>query len=231
MNTNHNHDASIDKTIAALKSAALPEGMEARILQRLQQPAQVAHFRWRDLLTGSALAAAWWRGAFSGAAAAMFLVGALLLTQHSLRAKRPAVSQVAVTHNLAPTALPVAASAGCPAPAQVHHASGRPAPELTTHRHVSHPWIESSASFAPSHPAPVMPLTAQERALVRLVQTVNPKQLASFSLDAQEKAVTQETDDFNKFFAPPPAPPQPADSESPTNTQENRTAPQQGEQI
>ena len=46
--------------------------------------------------------------------------------------------------------------------------------------------------------------------------------------ETQAKVEAQETDNFNKFFAPPPAPPQPADSESPTNTQENRTAPQTG---
>jgi len=56
------HDDAIDKTLAALKRAAPPDGMETRILQRLQQqPAPAAPFRWRDLLTGSALAAAWWR--------------------------------------------------------------------------------------------------------------------------------------------------------------------------
>jgi hypothetical protein len=86
-----------------------------------------------------------------------------------------------------------------------------------------------SASFAPSHPAPVLPLTAQERALVRLVQTADPKLLAALSPETQARVDAQEADNYNKFFAPAPAPPQPADNASPTNTQQ--PAPQQGEQI
>jgi len=227
----NNHDDAINKTLSALKSAAPPEGMEARILQRLQQHANAAPaapFHWRDLLTGSALAVAWWRGALSGVATALLFVGTLLLAQHSLRTisghAQPAVSQVHAPHNLAPV---VASAPNAPS-----HANPCVTPNLLHARHIVPAYrAEASftASFAPSHPAPVLPLTAQERALVRLVQTVNPKQLASFNFDAQEKAEAQEIDDFNKFFTPPPAPPQPADSDSLTDTQQ--PAPQQGEQI
>ena len=212
------HDDAIDKTLAALKRAAPPDGMETRILQRLQQqPAPAAPFRWRDLLTGSALAAAWWRGALSGAVTAMLLVGALLLAQHTLRT-RPVhpVSQLAAVRSLPPAALPVAASApaGCPTHVQVHRA-----------------WVGSDASFAPSRPAPNLPLTDEERALARFVRTADPKLLAALSPETQARVEAQEADNYNKFFAPPPAPPQPSDNPSPTNTQENRTVPQQGEQI
>jgi hypothetical protein len=232
MQLDHNtHDNAIDKTLTALKRAAPPQDMEARILLRLQQHAPAAPFRWRDLLTGSALAAAWWRGALSGAAAAMLLVGALLFAQHGLRT-RPgqAVSQIAAKHS-APTLVPVVASSQRAA-ANDSRAKPCTTPGLPRTAHIVPAYRAQtlpSASFAPSHPAPELPLTAQERALVRLVQTVNPKQLASFSLDAQEKAETQEIDDFNKFFTPPPEPPQPPDNDSPTNTQP--PAPQQGEQI
>jgi hypothetical protein len=212
-NEHRNHDNAIDKTLAALKSAAPPQGMDARILQRLQQqPAPAAPFCWRDLLTRSALAAVWWRGALSGAAAAMLLVGALLLAQHTLRTKQPAVSQLAPARSLTPVALPVTASApasaGCPTHAQIHRA-----------------WVGSDASFAPSHPAPILPLTAEERALARLARTADPKLLAALSPETQARVEAQEADNYNKFFAPPPAPPT-------TNVNdENRTAPKEGEQI
>jgi hypothetical protein len=222
-----NHDDAIDKTLAALKSAAPPTGMEARILQRMQQHAPAAPFRWRDLLTGSALAGAWWRGALSGVVTAMLLVGALLFAQHSLQPRQSVVSQIPATHS-ASTPVPVAASASN----TPSHANPCITPNLlhaTRTVRAMHAQTISSARFAPSRPAPVLPLTAQERALVRLVQTVNPKQLASFSFDAQEKAEAQEIDDFNKFFTPPPEPPQPPNNDSPTNTQQ--PAPQQGEQI
>lgn len=232
MNTEqNNHDTAIDKMLAALKVAAPPEGMEARILQRMQRYAPATPFRWRDLLTGSALASAWWRGALSGSAAAMLLTGALLFAQHSLR-PRPGHAQSVASQIAAAQPAPIPVSVAASGLNPLSQANPCITPNIlhgTRSVHAMHAQTISSARFAPSHPAPVLPLTAQERALVRLVQTVNPKQLASFSFDAQEKAEAQEIDDYNKFFTPPPAPPQPADSESPTNTQP--PAPQQGEQI
>jgi len=232
MNTNHtNHDDAIDKTLAALKTAAPPQGMEARILQRLQQHVPAAEFSWSDLFARTALAGAWWRGAITGAATAMLLVGALLLAQHSLRTRpghaQPAVSQVATARNLAPAVVPVATSAS----ARDSHANPCVTPgQLRTTRAVPIYRAESThyASFAPSHPAPALPLTAQERALVQLAQTADPKVLAALSPEARAKTAAQEADDFNKFFTPPPQLP---DTASPTNIQENRTSPQQGEQI
>lgn len=232
-----NHDDAIEKTLAALKTASPPEGMEARILQRMQQHAAAAHaapLRWRDLLTGSALATAWWRGALSGAVTAMLLVGALLLAQHGLRSwpAQVAINQLAPVRNLSPVAVPVATSAS----ASDSHANPCATPaanpgQLRTTRAVPVYRAEStpSASFAPSHPAPVLPLTAQERALARLVQTADPKLLAALSPETQAKVEAQEADNYNKFFARPTAPPQPSDNASPTNSQPS--APQQGEQI
>ena len=229
-NEHRNHDDAIDKTLAALKSAAPPQGMDARILQRLQQqPAPAAPFCWRDLLTRSALAAVWWRGALSGAAAAMLLVGALLLAQHTLRTKQPAVSQHAPAHALTPVALPVTASApasaGCPTHAQIHRAWVGSTTGETIQAPVHRAQTLSSASFAPSHPAPELPLTAQERALVRLVQTADPRLLASLEPETQAKVDAQEADNYNKFFAPPPPPPTTDVNDIP------RTAPKEGEQI
>jgi hypothetical protein len=229
----NNHDDAIDQTLAALKTAAPPEGMEARILQRLQQHAPAAPFRWSDLLTGSALAAAWWRGALSGAATVMLLAGAVLLAQHGLRS-RPQYTPFAAGNNsavraLAPATLPVAASApasaGCPAHAQVHRAWVGSTTGETIQAPVHRAQTLSSASFAPSHPAPELPLTAQERALVRLVQTADPKLLAALSPETQAKVDAQEADNYNKFFAPPPPPPTTDVNDIP------RTAPKEGEQI
>lgn len=154
---------------------------------------------------------------------AMLLVGALLLAQHTLRTKQPAVGQLAATRSLTPVALPVTASA----PASSSRANLCPTQlrPLRNYRAEALP----DASFAPSHPAPVLPLTAQERALVRLAQTADPKLLAALSPETQAKIEAQEADNYNKFFAPPPAPPQPADNPSPTNMQP--PAPKQGEQI
>ena len=65
MDTDHNqHDEAIDKVLTALRDAAPPQGMEARIAQRLAQtpsPAPASAFGWRALFTSSAMAATWWR--------------------------------------------------------------------------------------------------------------------------------------------------------------------------
>jgi hypothetical protein len=74
-------------------------------------------------------------------------------------------------------------------------------------------------------------LTAQERELVRLAQTADPQLLAALAPETQAKLDAQETDNFNKFFAPPPVPPQPTDTASPTNIQEDQATPKEGEHL
>jgi hypothetical protein len=219
-------DAAIDKTLAALNSAAPPEGLESRIAARISARPAPAVSPWRDRFTGYTLASAWWRGAAAGAAVAMLAVAAVLLLQH----KTPSSNGIAVatpTHALTITPVSTAASATpCAHPAILHEP--RPAPALTS---IILRAEVPDAGSAPSHPAPVRPLTAQERALVELARTADPKMLAALAPETQAKVEAQEEDNFNKFFAPPPAPPQPADSPSPTNTQDNRSAPKEGEQI
>jgi hypothetical protein len=67
--------------------------------------------------------------------------------------------------------------------------------------------------------------------LARLAQTADPRLLAALAPETQAKLDAQETDNFNKFFAPPPAPPQAADTASPTNIQEDQAPPKEGEHL
>jgi hypothetical protein len=211
--------------------------MEARIEARLRQHAALApaaESRWRTLFTGSTLAAAWGRGALSGAATALLIVGALLLAQHGLRMKpgqeQFADGEIAATRNTAPTTTPVADAAKVLSASEAR-ANPCATPSMKQVRNIAptragHPlraetWRD--ASFAPSHPAPEMPLTAQERALAELARTASPTVLASLSSDAQEKSLAKDEAEFNKFFTPPPTPPQPADSESTTQTNQNQS--------
>jgi hypothetical protein len=219
-------DAAIDKTLAALRNAAPPEGMEARIAACIAARPAPAVSPWRNRLTGYTLASAWWRGALTGVSVAMLAVAAVLLLQH----KAPSPNGIAVaTPTHAPAATPVSAAASatpCAHPAILHQP--RPAPAVTSR--ILRAEVPD-ASLAPSHPAPVLPLTAQERALAELARTADPKMLFALSPETQAKVEAQEEDNFKKFFAPPPTPPKPADNPSPTNTQDYRTAPKEGEQI
>jgi hypothetical protein len=206
------HDNAVDKVLAALRDAVPPEGMDARIAQRLEQQAKTAQdaaFRWRDLLAGSALAGAWWRGAISGAATAMLVTGAVLFAGHLLRPRTlvPDNVQLAVRETSAPAVTPVNASIlrapvsedrakPCATPSVLRVRTDLPPQTAETLRTESY-----TESTAPSRPAPAMPLTAQERQLVHLARTADPQELAK--LQAEDAA------EFAKFFATPPPPPVP----------------------
>jgi hypothetical protein len=208
MGTEHNQpDSAIDKTLAALNTAVPPEGLEgriaARIAQRLEQPAP-ATSHWRTRFTGYTLTAAWWRGAAIGAATAMLAVAVVLLLQH----KTPAPTHFAANAPATAT-IPVKVS-GTPAAPCAHPAILRvrtpaaPASEIA-----SSPATEVAA---PSHPAPVLPLTAQERELVRLAKTTDPRVLAALNSETQARLEAENHAQFEKFFTPPPPPPPPADA-------------------
>ncbi len=209
------HDDAIDKVLAALRNAPPPEGLEARIdariAQRLErQSTQPAKFRWRDVLAGSALGGAWWRGAISGAAAAAFAVCVVLLVQHRSRTT-PAHVQTAVGSNAAksggtsPYAMPASQSRATPC---AHSTVLRVATEFPAQTHNDLRAETYAESTAPSRPAPELPLTPQERELARLARTADPRDLATLSPEYEAKLEAEKSAEFAKFFTPPP--PQPA---------------------
>ncbi len=55
-----------------------------------------------------------------------------------------------------------------------------------------------------SFPAPPLPLTDQERLLLRIVHRGDPVQLAQLTPAAREAQLQRERDDVSAFFAPPP---------------------------
>jgi hypothetical protein len=202
------HDDAIDKVLAALRNAPPPEGMDARIAARLEQHAQTrpATSQWRALLTGQSLAAAWFRGAVTGAAAALLAVAAVLALHHT---STPQPRQTAATPSAAhitPVSELRATPCTSPAVLRVHRA----APAAAQPTLVAEARIDASA---PSHPAPALPLTAQERELVRIARNGDPQQLATINPETEAKLRAQETAEFDKFFAPPPAQPAPQSHE------------------
>ena len=73
---------------------------------------------------------------------------------------------------------------------------------------------------APSQPAPLMPLTAQERLLTSMVRKDNGQQLAQLAPDPAQIVPGGEKAAFQRFFDPPPVPqpedPSPATPSAPT---------------
>src|SRR6185437_5172356 len=194
-------DLDIARTLAALNSAAPPEGMEARIAQRLaaHSPAPVPFHNLRALIPGPS----WLRGALTGALVA---TAACALIFYTTRPHHPAQPQVAANTSHPITGAPVTLKTrdicmGAPSIRDSHGADGwnesasrTRAPHLTP------------ASFAPSNPAPPAPLTAQERVLLQLARTATPAQLAALhrASDNSKQSDAEREAAFQKFFAPPP---------------------------
>ena len=196
-NQHHQPDAAIDKTLAALNSAAPPEGLESRIAARIAAQPAPAVSPWRDRFTGYTLASAWWRGAAAGAAVAMLAVTAVLLLQHK---------------TFSPNRIAVATPVHAPAITPVSFAASATPCALPAVLHPRTPAAPATEIASSSHPIPSSPLTSQERALVRLAQTADPKVLATFNSEHQEQLEAENAAQFEKFFTPPARPPVPPDT-------------------
>jgi hypothetical protein len=201
------HDDALDKVLAALRNAAPPEGMDARIAQRLHATATPT------ALASSTLAGAWWRGAIAGAASAMLATGLFALAFHLL-GTRAATIQTTADVTLYKAASPNTATRVstprelratlCTSPALLRAQNSSPTPFEKSLRAETR--IENAA---PSYPAPALPLTAQERALAQLARTADPKQLASLTPEQEAKVDAEKAAEFARFFAHPSPPPNP----------------------
>ena len=207
---NSQHDDAIDKVLASLREATPPEGMQTRIAQRLANPATSlpTTTHWRDLLAGSTPAGAWWRGAIIGAATATFVIGAVLLIHRTLPAPLQSVAAINTVRPVSTPPQPTLASQSraipCARPAVLRVATAVPAHEPEDLRAETY-----AESTAPSRPAPVLPLTPQERSLARLARTADPRELASLNPEFQARLEAEHAAEFARFFAPPPSPPTP----------------------
>jgi hypothetical protein len=207
-------DEAIDAALKALQEVAPPDGMEARIAGRLQERAAESRGR-------STAARGWWSGAACGAAVATLAIGVAIFAQYRWGARtetRQVVARVAGTQDAG-----VLTTAFVKQDA-IENSWGVPCAGLALQR--THIAVESpgvvvpsagelrAETTAPSKPAPELPLTAQERELVRLVRTVDPKQLVALDDKTQAKMEAEDAAEFERFFTPPPAPPLPATEEN-----------------
>jgi hypothetical protein len=217
---NNQPDDTINKVLAALRDAAPSEGMDSRIAARLEQ-AQYSQYAqtqpapyWRAL-TGQSLAAAWGRGALTGAAVALLTVAAVLLLQHATRRVSPITQAANATLIRGATPLTVGtADSPCGQPAILRmHPSSMPATQI------------ASSPLAPTghaHPTPTGPLTAQERDLLRFAH------IAGTTVANQENEARLEAANaaqFENFFTPPPPPPQPEPAQPEASSEPTATPP------
>ncbi len=204
------HDDAVEKVLAALKTAAPPEGMDARIAERLRQAqAATAAPPWRNRIAASLPTVAWWRGALTGAALATFAAACVILIGQHRSQPTPVNSQVAATTpatavSATPVDTPLTKPCAGPNTFQVRTAARLPMAVPSSRLETVHP-----ESLASSRPAPEPGLTTQERQLLRLTKIADPKQLATLNPETQAKLEEQQEAEFQKFFPPPPPLPEP----------------------
>jgi len=211
---------TVDKVLAALRNATPPEGMEARIAQRLHAVPSAGP-------PVSTFSAIWWRGAFAGAATAALATAVLFFAFHRLAIPaNHSQSAANITHHqpTQPNTAPKVSTARedrtlCASPSVLQAQNPTSTPFDKTLRAETR--IESAA---PSYPAPALPLTAQERALAQLVRTADPKQLAALTPEQEAKVDAEKAAEFARFFAHPTPPPSPDVNTQPTSDT-NQTAP------
>jgi len=102
-----------------------------------------------------------------------------------------------------------------PAPARIHpeeapaHTTAPITHKVTTHRpqkplpRDTYETLAEIETRAPSLPAPPMPLTDQEKLLLRLIQARNPVELASLDHAAWTLQLAKDRAQFDQFFARP----------------------------
>jgi hypothetical protein len=199
----------IEKVLAGLRNADPSPGMERRILAAIQDRASTqSQSIWRRfiplwLVTQASLSIT--RPAACGAALAGIVAAALVIPAIHRREQVPTQPKknLAPLKTLPPTSSEVIAENTQPPEAQ---SSMRPKIKANPRR-VELVHADDSLAMremrAPSRPAPPLPLTEQEKLLLRFVQTHSAEELAAMdpvkwaARDAEEKA------EFEKFFGQP----------------------------
>jgi len=181
-------DEAIDRVLAGLREAAAPEGMERRILEAVRERAAV-----REGAAASARQTWVWGIALAGAAA---LCAAIYLTGFGTGHK----SAVAKGHTNAAQARAVAVQGSPRVPVGPARAGGT---QARVERVEAEDSLEVREMRAPSLPAPEMPLTEQERLLLRIAHQGDPELLAMLEPEVQAKLEADDVAEYQRFFSEP----------------------------
>jgi hypothetical protein len=204
-----NSEEAIEKVLAALRDADLPIGIERRILDGLEERAAVrSGSGWRQLLpvwvaparsvaVGSLVCGV----ALAGVLVVAFAIPAIRRLGHApVQSKRNSVP----VGSAASTTSEAAAESAGPALLRAGVRSiGKKKAELSAagaEAVLDSDSVALEEMHAASRPAPPMPLTEQERLLLRLVHKDDPVELAM--LDSKVRALQDSEDkaEFQRFF-------------------------------
>ncbi len=193
----------IDAVLHALRAAGPRPGMDERILAALRDA--------EANLPATSLRHGWLRWPAMSCAAGVTVIACVLLW-HGQPVRPPARLHVAATEFVKKPEKALAADQPIK---PISEASVRPqAPVIPSRQsqrstafaikdraHVEEAVVTAKEQ---SFPAPPLPLTEQERLLLRVVHRSDPVQLAQLTPAAREAELQRERDDVSEFFAPPP---------------------------
>jgi hypothetical protein len=191
-------DQLIGKTLAGLRDTEAPTGMERRILETLENQA-LARSRW-GWLTAFSLRISARPMAYAGALAGVVVLVLAIPAIHQRRQTSVLSAKAVPSAPLPPApSTTLAASVEPQTPTIVTRPSRRAKPrrlEVTDPEEA----LAVREMNAPSRPAPPLPLTEQEKLLVRFVRTSTPEQLAAIDSAKWAAHDEQERTEFDRFF-------------------------------
>jgi hypothetical protein len=170
-------DIAISKVLAGLRDVETPDGMERRILRQLEQRAAQRSTSW--LQWSLPLAAV-------GTVACGMLVAVALRSSHKPAPIPPSIARVATSPMAA------AAPANSLAPEQPHRVP------TAKHRIVRSSKASEAATAELGFPAPPLPLTDEEKLLLRLAQGGIPKSVVLLDPEALAEREAKAEKDFRE---------------------------------
>jgi hypothetical protein len=192
---NNRLDDAIDKTLAGLREAPVPEGMERRILKALEEsgrdvsrPRRSPIFPWKIAATCATVAAV----------AHVFV----LITGRTHTTREPAGAHPK-PRSVARSALNPSSAAATPPAATDFASSKRPTPQLRRTSAVI-PVRARTTEPADRHvnlPPPPLPLTREEQMLLEIAHRAPPVELAMLTPAERTAQQQREYNEYDQFFA------------------------------
>jgi hypothetical protein len=201
-------EETMERVLAGLRDAKASAGMERRILQSLDQQASGMKARsgWRRLIFVGATKPA--KAVVCGAALAGLIAVVLAIPAIRRLGRAPLQSKTAVVTG-APVRTSPAMRAGEAAPSS-DRSRAKPGTTVKERdaalvgaadsRAADSDDVAMSEMQAASFPAPPMPLTAQERLLLRLAHKVDPVEMAMLDPKFRAMQDAEEKAEFQRFF-------------------------------
>ncbi|HEY0162151.1 MAG TPA: hypothetical protein VGB69_05695 [Edaphobacter sp.] len=194
---------AIEKVLGGLREVSTPPGMEQRILKALEDRASTKpQPRWSWLSIPAYRTAAVCGGIALAA-------GVFVLTTMHFPARRPTMSRADSRQN-APQLMPQPSMQSrteaetpqvlAPDPQSAHatsHAKARLVRSISVHAKNE----EAAPEHANSYPPPPMPLTQQERLLLRIAHKDSPIELARLTTERRAALYERDKKEFEQFFA------------------------------